>query len=85
MSSKTYVQNKVIELINSENIFINSEHSDDDLAQHGMDSIVFIMIIVKLEDEFKIEMEDEYLLVANMNTVNKITDVVFSNLVNIPA
>lgn len=57
-----------------EKIDINKLDYDDDLQQMGMDSIAFIRVIVTLEDEFQIEFPDDYLLIENMNTLNKIID-----------
>ena len=57
-----------------EQIEIHTLDYDDDLQQMGMDSISFIRVIVNLEDEFEIEFPDDYLLIDNMNTLNKIVD-----------
>ncbi len=57
-----------------EQIDIHTLDYDDDLQQMGMDSISFIRVIVNLEDEFEIEFPDDYLLIDNMNTLNKIVD-----------
>ena len=40
-----------------------------------MDSISFIQTIVSLEEEFECEIPDSKLLISEMNTVNKIIDV----------
>lgn len=50
--------------------------SDTDLLKAGMDSIKFIYIVVALEEAFEIEIPDEYLLAAEMNTVEKIEKVI---------
>lgn len=62
--------------IDIENIEITSEQIDEDLSALGMDSITFIRIIVDLEEEFDIEIPDEKLLLTEMNTISKITDVI---------
>ena len=41
-----------------------------------MDSIVFIRVVVALEEAFDIEIPDEYLLITEMNTLSKMTDVI---------
>ena len=41
-----------------------------------MDSIVFIRVIVAFEEAFDIEIPDEYLLITEMNTLSKMTDVI---------
>ena len=72
-----YVE-KIAIIIDSivEKININTLGPDDDLQQMGMDSISFIRIIVTIEEDFEIEFPDDYLLMDNMNTLNKITDIV---------
>ena len=40
-----------------------------------MDSITFIKIIVAVEEEFECEIPDSKLLLGEMNTVNKIVQV----------
>lgn len=73
---------KVIQIINAniEATTIQTVQLGDDLSQHGMDSITFIRIIVALEEEFDIEIPDEYLLMSEMNTVSKIISVVSAAL-----
>ena len=52
------------------------EQADENLSEIGMDSIKFIQIVVALEDEFNIEIPDEYLITANMGTLRKMVEVV---------
>ena len=47
-----------------------------------MDSIKFINIIITLEEEFDIEISDEYLLLTEMNTISKIAEVISAALDN---
>jgi Acyl carrier protein len=65
---------KVLDILNTniENTEITTVQSDEDLSQLGMDSIMFIRIIVSLEEEFECEIPDSKLLITEMNTVNKI-------------
>ena len=51
-----------------------------DLSQLGLDSITFIRIVVSLEETFEIEVPDEYLMVAAMNTITKMVDVVTTEI-----
>lgn len=76
MKSK-YIE-KVAAIIASiiEKININTLDPDDDLQQMGMDSISFIRVIVTIEEEFEVEFPDDYLIIDNMNTLNKIIDIV---------
>ena len=77
------IQEKILEIINIaiEDVEISVEHSNDDLSQLGMDSITFIRIVVAMEETFGIEVPDEYLLMTEMNTVDKFTNVITKTLV----
>lgn len=55
---------------------ISLNQTEDDLCLLGMDSIAFIHIIVALEERMDIEIPDEYLIVNEMNTIQKILNVV---------
>lgn len=68
---------KVIEIFNAciDNAPINMDVMDNDLSAIGVDSLVFIKIIVALEEEFECEIPDEKLLISEMNTVNKIIGI----------
>ena len=76
------IQEKTLEIINNaiEAAEISVDHSSDDLSQLGMDSITFIRIVVAVEETFGIEVPDEYLLMTEMNTVDKIINVITETL-----
>ena len=66
----------VIEVVNSTEKFeITTEQLEENLTDLGMDSITFIQIIVALEEEFECEIPDEKLLITEMDTVQKMIDV----------
>ena len=70
---------KVIKSINDLDIIqVTHEKSDDSLVELGMDSITFIQIVVALEEEFECEIPDEKLLITEMDTVQKMVDVLQS-------
>lgn len=48
---------------------------DANLQMLGMNSLEFIRIIVMLEDKLGIEIPDEHLLIPQMNTIRKISNV----------
>lgn len=75
---KKDILNKVLKVLNAnlENTEITFEQTEDDLFALGMDSIVFIRVIVAFEELFDVEIPDEYLLITEMNTVSKMTDVI---------
>lgn len=45
---------------------------DDDLRELGLDSVAFIKMVVALEDASGREVDDEFLLLDSMNTIEKI-------------
>lgn len=77
---KEVTKEKILEIVNANivNVAVNAEQYDADLSERGMDSIRFIQIIVSLEEEFECEVPDSKLLLTEMNTVNKIYDVLTS-------
>lgn len=71
---------KILEIVNTniENESVTPKQCDNDLSELGMDSIRFIQIIVSLEETFECEVPDSKLLIAEMNTVNKMYEVLTS-------
>lgn len=66
----------ILRVINSlDNIDISTEQLDERLPDLGMDSISFIKIVVGLEETFDCEIPDFKLLISEMDTVQKIFDV----------
>ena len=45
---------------------------NDDLRELGLDSVAFIKMIVALEEATEKEVDDEFLLLDSMNTIEKI-------------
>lgn len=72
------IRKTVIEIIvkNIGKEHILSLEPDCELSKLGMTSIVFIQIVVSLEETFDIEIPDEKLIMTEMGTVNKIINVV---------
>lgn len=60
---------------NSEKLDISEEQLDEKLPDLGMDSITFIQIIVGLEEVFDCEIPDSKLLISEMDTVQKMFNV----------
>ena len=59
----------------TEKFEITSEQLEENLPDLGMDSITFIQIIVALEERFECEIPDEKLMISEMDTVQKIIDI----------
>lgn len=77
------MEEKIIKIIC--NALGNNDISDSileskDLAEFGFNSLNFIKIIVKLEDEFSIQFSDDELKCSNYNSVYKILNLVRSKI-----
>ncbi|MFR1518921.1 MAG: acyl carrier protein [Clostridia bacterium] len=77
---KEVTKEKILEIVNTniENGAITEEQYNNDLSELRMDSIRFIQIIVSLEEEFECEVPDSKLLLTEMNTGNKMYEVLTS-------
>ena len=64
---------RVINLL--DNIEVSNEQLDESLPDLGMDSISFIQIVVGFEEAFDCEIPDFKLLISEMDTVQKMIDV----------
>ena len=74
---KEVTKEEILDIINNaiDGDAIDLEQLDNDLSELGMDSIKFIQIIVELEETFECEIPDSKLLITELNTVQKIFDV----------
>lgn len=53
---------------------------DTELDDAGLDSIKFISLVIELEDYFQIEIPDTALRIGEMNTIAKITQIIYGVL-----
>lgn len=69
---------KVLRIVNRgiDGAKISAEQADERLTDLGMDSINYIHIVVSLEEEFQIEIPDEFLVIDKMGTVGKMVSAV---------
>lgn len=73
---KEITKEKILEIVNSvQDMEATVDQCDDDLLELGLDSIKFIQIILSLEEAFECEIPDEKLLLTEMNSVNKMLEV----------
>lgn len=73
---KKITKEKILEIVNSvQDMEATVDQCDDDLLELGLDSIKFIQIIFSLEEAFECEIPDEKLLLTEMNSVNKMLEV----------
>lgn len=70
---------RILDIINeSTNFNVSAEHLQTKLTDLGIDSITFIQLIVAIEEEFECEIPDTKLLITEMDTVQKIINVLQS-------
>lgn len=73
---KEITKEKILEIVNSvQDMEVTVDQCDDDLLELGLDSIKFIQIIVSLEEAFECDIPDEKLLLTEINSVNKMLEV----------
>ena len=73
---KEITKENILEIVNSvQGIEVTVDQCDDDLLEFGLDSIKFIQIIVTLEETYECEIPDEKLMLTEMNSINKMFDV----------
>ena len=65
------IRNILIEVVGKE---AGAAGKQDDLREFGLDSVAFIKMVVALEEAFDKEVDDEYLLLDEMNTIEKIEE-----------
>lgn len=87
MNTTESIKNSILDIINKhfeeiDNAInkISLQRVDDDLSRLGMNSIGFIHIIVLIEELYTIEVPSDYLLIGEMDTLNKMTSVVVNIL-----
>lgn len=64
----------VSELLQIEDI--DEIYSTKDLREIGMDSILFIQLVIEIENKLNIELDDEDLLIDNFLTIDSIMNMV---------
>ncbi len=74
---KEVTKEEILDIINNaiDGDAIDLEQLNDDLSELGMDSIKFIQIIVEIEETFECEIPDSKLLISELNTIQKLFDV----------
>ncbi|PJN52292.1 hypothetical protein PAEAM_46970 [Paenibacillus sp. GM1FR] len=63
---------QVVEMFSEQKLDVGA--LDEDLRVLGLNSISFIKLIIALENEFNIEMDDEYLELENFTTLQHLKD-----------
>jgi len=77
-----FVKEEILKILGSCISDINeiSKNHDEDISHYGMDSLMFVRIVVILENVFETEIPDEYLTITKMNSVNKMSRVILMSI-----
>lgn len=73
------VEENIVNII-SENLEVNLnliQNRSDKLVNYGMDSVVFIMCVIDLEEEFNILLPESFLIVGEDVTLDDFIKVVY--------
>lgn len=62
---------KIVRVI-LDNESIGTEDADKELMEFGLDSLLFIRMLILLEEELHIKIPEESIFMDKMNTINKI-------------
>ncbi len=82
MEIKEQIIAVIASVLNIETEQVSSISADENLNRVGVDSVNFIQIIIGLEDNLHIVFDDEELLLDNLNTLNKLENVINQKLGN---
>jgi acyl carrier protein len=82
MQNNHYISNKLVDIINE---ILNSEYIYEELCKHelqslGMDSLLFIRLLVQIESEFDILIDDEDLINPILKNFNTLHDYVLDKV-----
>ena len=82
MEIKEQIIAVIASVLNIETEQVSNISADENLNRVGVDSVNFIQIIIGLEDNLHIVFDDEELLLDNLNTLNKLENVINQKLGN---
>lgn len=79
--SKEHIKHIISDILKEHSIYFTLTETDKNiyetnLSELGVDSLLFIRFIIRLEDEFHIEIPIEYLNYTRMSNINLITEIV---------
>ncbi len=72
------IENKVFDIVVE--LLATEIVQDTELDSVGLDSIKFITLVVELEDYFQIEIPNNVLRIKELNTITKITKIIYGVL-----
>lgn len=75
---QTEIKNKVFDIVVE--LLATDITQDTELDGVGLDSIKFISLVIELEDYFQIEIPNTALRIKELNTIEKITQIIYGVL-----
>lgn len=80
----------VVQLLEEVNLLvkettISNEDKDIPFSEFGIDSLMMVQLIVKIEERYNVEIPDSKLVFSELNTINKLAKLIYSltNIENI--
>ena len=70
------VKKSIIKLLQNNGVLIESNDDNLDVNNYSIDSIMFISIIVDIENQFSIAIPDEYLTIELLKSIDGLTNLV---------
>ena len=74
------MREKIIECFSNLGILIFEDSNNFELDEFIADSITFVSLLVELEQQFEIEIDDNYLIEGRLKTFNDIENMISSLL-----
>ena len=72
---KKNVYQVISDVLGCDILFIQQMNEDEDLVVCGMDSVSAVQLIVRLEEAYDIEFQDDDMYIGRINTLGKIFDL----------
>lgn len=70
------MKEKIIQCFSNLGIIISDESSNIELDEYIVDSVTFVSFLVELEQQFEIEIDDDYLVQGSLKTLNDVENMI---------
>ena len=76
---KFKIDTVIVNILGENGIYLSSI-SDISLLELGIDSILFITLVIEIEEEFGINIPDEYMNLEDLSSLDKICKIVIEQM-----
>lgn len=76
---KLKIDTIIVNILGENGIYLSSI-SDISLLELGIDSILFITLVIEIEEEFGINIPDEYMNLEDLSSLDKICKIVIEQM-----